>query len=188
MNLKLARCSVFISPVFMGMITVLLVIDQTGLMGAMLGAMLLHEIGHLAIMAWFGCFPKEILLLPFEINIAADQSCATMFQQFCISAGGIVMNVLAFLLVRGEFGNINLYLALFNALPLYSMDGYQMVALLLYTKKRWLFVISFVTTLVLAVLGIWLVWVHKNPMLLLFVVYLLALGVGEKRKHTVVEK
>lgn len=188
MKFKIAGCWVFISPVFMGMLTILLVIDQTGLMGTMLCAMLLHEVGHLTVMAWFGCFPREILLLPFEINIASDQSCATLFEKFCISAGGIGMNLLAFSLIKGEFGTINLYLALFNALPLYSMDGYQMVSLLLYQKKQLVFMITLVTTTVVTGVGVWLVLVHKNPMLLLFIVYLIALGFGEKRKHTVVEK
>ncbi len=182
MRTKLGNCQVFISPVFMGMLTILLVIDQTNLMGTMLVAMLLHEIGHLVVMWWCGCFPKEILLLPFEINISADQSCATALETFFIALGGIGANLLAWLLMGGTFGNINLYLALFNALPLYSMDGYQILSIMLYHKKFWVFGVSMVTTIALVLFGSWLLLVHKNPMLLLFVVYLLALGFGEKRK------
>ncbi len=50
----------------MGMLTVLLVIDQTGLMGRLLGAMAIHEAGHLTMMVLVGCSPKEIRFLPFE--------------------------------------------------------------------------------------------------------------------------
>jgi stage IV sporulation protein FB len=112
----------------MGMITILLCIDQTQMMGLVLGAMAIHELGHVTMMILVGCPPREIRFLPFEINIVSDQSCSSAWEQFSISVGGIIINLLVFLVFIGEpFGYVNLYLALFNALPLYSMDGYQIL-------------------------------------------------------------
>ncbi len=185
MRAKLFGCELFVSPVFMGMLTILLVIDKTGWMGYLLGAMAIHELGHLVMMIMVGCTPREMRFLPFEINIVADQSCACPWERFCISVGGIIMNVLVFLVFIGEaFGYINLYLALFNALPLYSMDGYQMLSLLFGQKRNFVFGISAIATLVVLGFGCWLLIVGKNPMLILFSIYLLALGVMEKRKVT----
>ena len=183
MRVKLLGCELFISPVFMGMLTILLLIDRTGLMGCVLGAMAIHELGHLLMMVIMGVPPREMRFLPFEINIVSDQSCASSWERFCIAVGGIIFNLLVFLVFIGEtFGYINLYLALFNALPLYSMDGYQILTLLLDRKKKWVFGISAIITLVVLLFGCWLSIVEKNPMLILFSIYLLAVGVMEKRK------
>ncbi len=185
MKWKLGNCTVFVSPVFMGMLTVLLVIDQTGLMGYLLGAMALHELGHLTMMILVGCPPREIRFLPFEINIVADQSCASSWERFCISVGGVIVNFLVCLVFVGEpFGYINLYLALFNALPLYSMDGYQILSIVFGRKSRLVFGVSATITLLILGIGGWMLIARKNPMLLLFSVYLLALGAMEKRKVT----
>ncbi len=180
---KLFGCELFISPVFVGMLTILLVIDRTGLMGWVLGAMAIHETGHLLMMILIGYPPREMRFLPFEINIVADQSCANPWERFCIAMGGIVFNLLVFLVFIGEgFGYINLYLALFNALPLYSMDGYQMLTVLLKGKKKIVFVVSAIATLGIFGFSCWLLIARKNPMPILFSIYLLALGVTEKRK------
>lgn len=185
MRARLFGCELFISPVFMGMLTILLVIDRTGFMGYVLGAMAIHELGHLVMMIMVGCTPREMRFLPFEINIVADKSCASSWEQFCISVGGMIINLLVFLVFIGEvFGYINLYLALFNALPLYSMDGYQILSLLFGRKRSLVFGVCAITTLLVFSLGCWLLIAKKNPMLLLFALYLLALGIMEKRKYT----
>ena len=108
MRVKLLGCELFISPVFMGMLTILLLIDRTGLMGCVLGAMAIHELGHLLMMVIMGVPPREMRFLPFEINIVSDQSCAQSRERFCIAVGGIIFNLLVFLVFIGEaFGYIN---------------------------------------------------------------------------------
>lgn len=182
MRFSLARCQIFVSPIFMGMITILLILDQSGTMGATLGAMVIHELGHLVVMGVVGCFPQKIYLLPFEINLVSDQSGNSMGERFCISFGGILANVLVWLFVGGKFGNINFFLALFNGLPLYSMDGYQILCQVFRNQIGWVYGISGITTLLVLCLGVWLLVVNHNPMLLLFIIYLLGVGVVEKRK------
>ena len=185
MRVKLFGCVLWISPVFMGMITILLCVDQTKMMGLMLGAMAIHELGHVTMMILVGCSPREIRFLPFEINIVSDQSCSSSWEQFSISVGGIIINLLVFLVFIGEsFGFLNLYLALFNALPLYSMDGYQILTHWFGKKSLVTLGICTLFTLVVLVGGGWLLLKEKNPMLFLFALYLLVVGVGEKRKNT----
>lgn len=185
MRIKLWNCYLFISPVFMGMITLFLLIDQTGLMNGLLVAMLIHELGHLVMMILLGYPPREVRFLPFEINVIADQSTASSYERFCISVGGIVANLLVgFAFLGKPFGYVNFYLALFNALPLYSMDGYQILSLLAGQKRKIVFWISAGITLMVLGVGLWLLIGKNNPMLLLFGIYLFSLGFMEKRKGT----
>ena len=179
---KVLGCNLVISPIFMGMITIILMIDGTGLMVDTLGAMLVHELGHLLVLWWVGCFPKEIRLLPFEINVIAPKTTVGIGQEIFISAAGVMANLLVFGCVPSSFGQINLYLAIFHALPLYSLDGYQVFALIFGEKSLILAALSRGTAAVLLFLGVGLLVYGHNPMLLLFLLYLSVVGFGEKRK------
>jgi Zn-dependent protease len=177
-------CKIVISPLFTGMITLMLLIDTTGLMGLLLATMLIHEAGHLFFMAWFGCLPKEICFLPFEIKMVAEKTPAIRFQQVLVSAGGILANLLTCLISFGDFRVVNLFLACFNGLPVFSMDGYQLLVVLcsFFDKLQWIpQVCSWITITCLAVFGAWSLIHSRNPSLLLFCLYMGILTLKTKR-------
>ncbi len=184
MTVRLFGCILYISPVFMGMVTILMMVDTTGMMGIMLTAMLLHEIGHLLFMAVFHCLPTAIWLLPFEINMVNSRPPAKIHQRLLISLGGIAVNLLAYFLFPSPFGIMNGALAVFQLLPLYSMDGYQLLELCL---SRFSFgsaatkCVSVITAGVALAFGVGLLVTSQNPMLLLFAVYMIVLGMKENR-------
>jgi len=185
MKFRLGNCHIFVSPLFTGMITIMLLIDQTGMMGVFLGAVLLHELGHVLFMIWFGCLPNHIQLLPFEINIIAHRSPPFRWQRILLASGGILAGLIVGIAVRGEFGIVNLFLAGFNSLPIFSMDGYQIIWLLLgnfrYGRQVLLFV-SWITMAIIAAIGSWLLVQHHNPLLLLFCIYMSVLQIRQKRQ------
>lgn len=187
MTLRLFGCRITVSPLFMGMVTVTLLIDTTGMMGLLLGAMLLHEAGHLVWMALFRCLPKEICFLPFEINMIADEVALSRRQQGLIAAGGIFMNGLFFLVCPGPFGRINLFLAVFNGLPVYSMDGWQLLCLLIggFAHGEGIMrSVCVVTATGLLLVSVGMLVKEHNPMLLLFLLYMGLLGIREKKMQT----
>lgn len=191
MTLHIRHCSVYISPLFMGMITLMLLIDRTGIMNLLLAAMLLHEAGHLLFMGLFDCLPNKIILLPFEINIVASKTPSFLWQEWLISGAGIFANGIAFLLFNGDFAKVNLFVAIFNSLPIVSMDGFQMLSLLLDSLrygKEVLWIISAITIIGVAAAGGWMLWRFHNPLLLLFGIYMGLFSIRCRKNNPIVEK
>lgn len=176
MKFVLFGCHVTVSPLFVGMLALLFFYDTASILIFTLLAMLWHELGHLVCMALCGTPPLQICLLPFEINLVQKQEASSSFRQAMIAAGGILFNLLGHaLFANTPFGAANLFLALFHALPLISLDGYQLLylALMKINKgKLLLFWVSLITLLMLTILGIYLLWRSHNPMLLLFCLYM----------------
>jgi Zn-dependent protease len=107
-----------------------------------------------------------------------------IFQQFLIAAGGILGNLVSLFFFDGNFFVVNLFLAGFSALPIYSMDGYQLICLLCSISPKVSVVpkiISTITIVLVAVIGVWLLFSKKTPMLLLFCLYMVILEVKAKR-------
>ncbi len=184
MRFRLGRCEITVSPLFTGFITILLFIDRTGTMSLFLLAVLIHEAGHFLFLAWFQCLPVAIWLLPFEINVVSPATAVSRLQQVLISLGGVFGGVLAGVLTRGNFSMVNWFLAGFSALPVYSMDGYQV--LLLLCDRMWyqyaVRLLSIITISAIAGIGVWVFLCNHNPMLLLFCVYMSVLQIRTKRR------
>ncbi|MBR6549001.1 MAG: hypothetical protein IKT68_05590 [Clostridia bacterium] len=184
MRFRLGRCEITVSPLFTGFITILLFIDRTGTMSLFLLAVLIHEAGHFVFLAWFQCLPVAIWLLTFEINVVSPATAVSRLQQVLISLGGVFGGVLAGVLTRGDFSMVNWFLAGFSALPVYSMDGYQV--LLLLCDRMWyqyaVRLLSIITISAIAGIGVWVFLCNHNPMLLLFCVYMSALQIRTKRR------
>ena len=177
-------CAVTVSPLFTGWLTLLLLVDTTGMMSRLLPAVALHEAGHLLFLAWFDCLPRQITLSLFEVNMVMGTRSLARREQLLVSAGGVLANGLAALAFAGGFRRANLYLAAFNLLPLFSMDGYQMIEELCrpWPRLRALApVLSLVTVAVLAGIGIWLLVTARKPMLLLFCLYMATLQIRRQR-------
>lgn len=182
MTFHLFNCKITISPLFPGVITLLLLVDTTGMMSRMLLAVMLHECGHLAFMTGFGCLPKAVVFSPFEVNMVAGNRVLTPWQQALVSAGGILSNCVAAAAVSGDLRMINIFLAVFNGLPIFSMDGYQLLELLLGKGSLGLTLLSTVVLGAVGLFGCWLFWKAHNPLLLLFCSYLSVLQIRGQRR------
>lgn len=133
MTFRIFNVNVEISVPFTVILAFLLINDKTGLMSASLVAVLLHEIGHLAVMVLYRCQPQSIKLSSAGILICGSAFC-TSCENILISLSGPVSNLL-FTLIFYLFSKIFcstlfLYFAavqfivgIVNLLPIKGLDG-----------------------------------------------------------------
>ncbi len=148
---------------------------------------LLHESGHLLAMKISKIKIKEIKILPFGIDIKKAPSVSSYKTDILISSAGVLTNVLLIILGRtlfkipesNTFILSNYLLVLINVLPIKSLDGGQMLELLLLLKlspetaEKIMSVLSLITLTLLGCIAIWLlINTSYNFTLLLMCMYL----------------
>lgn len=176
----------------MVLITALLLADD---IGATLYGMLaaeIHELGHIFAMTLKQSKPQQINLRAFSIDIVdANRVRQDYNSDVFILLAGPTLNVLfgvILYLLHGllevvwlrAFANANLFLAIFNLLPIEQLDGGQIVYNLLLRKlstknaERVSFFVSFIVLFPLAILGFYILLLSKyNFSLLFFSVFLM---------------
>lgn len=154
-------------------------------------AIALHEGGHLLIMARYEYFPKRIKIALFAIDIIdSERQQRSRKENLLIIFFGPFANFICFLCgyllyLNGiecflPFAAANLSVGLFNCLPVMSLDGGQLLYLLLSRRfsrdisEKMVDVCTFLCIFPLAALGFLVLLRSKNNFSLLFVsVYLL---------------
>ena len=151
----------------------------------------IHESGHLIAMRRYGYFPKRIKISLFAIDItdSARQE-RTAKQNLFIIFFGPFANFICFLCgyllyLKGivqllPFAAANLSVGLFNSLPVLSLDGGQLLWLLLCRRcapasaERIINALTFACIFPLAALGFCLLLRERNVSLLFVSAYLIA--------------
>ncbi len=154
-------------------------------------SLIIHEAGHLTAMSILGFSPKRIKLSPFEISISDNSRyCRRFFDNFLIILCGPLFNFICFTLLYllyllcydalFPFAAVNLSVGLFNILPVMSLDGGQLLYLILSRRlseesaEKVVNIITFVFIFPLAALGFLLLFKSRYNFSLLFVcVYLI---------------
>lgn len=156
-------------------------------------AILLHEAGHMLFMCMFGYKPDKINISLFEISISdKSRHQRTFFQNFLIIFFGPVANFICFILfyLLYLFSNeiflplavANLSVGLFNLLPVLSLDGGQLLYILLCrcisdrTAEKVVDIVTFIFIFPLSALGFLLLFNSKYNFSLLFVCVYLVLS------------
>lgn len=133
MKFKLLGSEIYISFLFVAVISLMLATDKTGLALPTLFAVSLHEIGHLLAMWIVGTPPKSIRLIPASVQITRSIS-SRYKNDIIVALSGPLVNFALFLTLYINyliFGNegilyyslINLIVGLFNLLPVTGLDG-----------------------------------------------------------------
>ena len=143
---------------------------------------LFHELGHLLFIL---ITKQKINSLTFDacvININLKSDFSTELDNLLISSGGCLFNLI-FLIVSVIFGLdnyivVNLSLLIFNLLPIYGLDGYD-ILLCTKIKHKYLNVISLIFNVILLLFGLLLIY-FKNYTILIISIYLLIL-----KKHSI---
>lgn len=152
-------------------------------------AVILHELGHIICLFFFGHRPKAIHLSLAGAAIEADCKWIPYRKEILIFLSGPLGNLIgcaaAFFLIRMEFRQeflffffCNALLGIFNLLPLPGLDGERALFALLCLRiemdsaERCLFAISHITLLFCSVGAIFLFFKEKNPSLLIFLLWL----------------
>lgn len=133
MRFRFLGTEIYISFLFMAVITLMLAFDKTGLVLPTLVAVLLHETGHLFIMWVKGMAPKRIKLIPASVQITNSFS-RCYRNDIAIALAGPAVNFLFFgvlyynyLCYKNEgtlyFALLNLLIGGYNMLPIKGLDG-----------------------------------------------------------------
>ena len=185
MRLRIFGLPISITFPFSALITFLLYIDRTGLMGYSLLAVALHELGHLAAMHAVRAKPSGLELSLRGVLIVSP-AVPGAAQQLLIAVSGPLANGLfggLFLLLGWHAaGAVQLIVALYNLLPIRGLDGgsilYALLCLFGAGEKVWICTLcSFVTAGAVLVFGLQMLMLNgSNISLLLLGVYLLLLN------------
>lgn len=153
-------------------------------------AIIIHESGHIILMCIFGYAPEKIKISLFEISISDRKRQERSFiQNFLIIFFGPFSNFICFILfyllylIGNDFflyaAAANLSVGLFNILPVMSLDGGQLLYLVLCRffsesiSRRVVNVITFIIIFPLAFFGFILLFNSKyNFSLLIVCIYL----------------
>lgn len=187
-------CTFTVSFPFLTIITLLLLVDNNGTMIYGVIAALIHELGHIFAMIISGCKPQKISFRAFDINIVDTDRIKRSYNDdiFILSAGpisNIIFCIVLYIVYRltGYMWIIkpiyeNIFIAIFNILPIESLDGGQIVFNLLCRKlniktaANFTVLISFMVLLPVAILGFYILIVSKyNFSLLLLSCYLMGI-------------
>ncbi len=152
---------------------VLFVITSTKYFGTQtliifIAALILHEGGHLLAMKLCGYRDVSLLFLPFLGAVAtAHKDDATLTQRFCVALAGplpglILGLVLAIIFKDASYSTwvkqaswILICLNLFNLLPIYPLDGGQIIDILLFSRFPYSDVVfKAIGAIVISLLGI----------------------------------
>lgn len=151
----------------------------------------LHEIGHLIALKHYKRSVDEIILFPYGGIIKYNNSLnKPIKEEIIISLSGLFVNVILLVLLR-PFKNLyeyNLYVLVFNALPIYPLDGGKLFELLLnkfFPFKKCLKIMPIISLIEVIVLYVLTIIFVKRINALLILTFLLVQNIKEIRikKH-----
>ena len=133
MKFKLLGTEIYISFLFIALLTFMLATDRTGLIIPTIFAVIIHEFGHLFTMWTLECSPKEIKFIPTSVQIIRSFSIKP-YGETAIAFSGPAASIAVFLALYLIFLNsqsntvlqfslLNLIIGLFNLLPVKGLDG-----------------------------------------------------------------
>ena len=186
MKLKIAKIKIEISFTLICIAGICVILGITSGFVWCAAAVLIHEAGHLLMMIKLGFLPGKIKISAFEIKIFdSKRQSRSEKQNFFIIFSGPAVNFICFipfyllyLLGNGNFlpfALANLSVGLFNSLPVLSLDGGQIIFILLKRRlnparaEKIVDIITLITIFPLAVLGFAVLFMSKYNFSLLFI-------------------
>lgn len=185
-------CRVTFSVYFLVLITCMLALDSTGLTVLALFCVVIHEMGHGLVLCLYRVHATQISFHLFGVDIQADKRRRLSYRQEAVLAlAGILANlllcgVMAVLCWLDVWRNpaqavfsMSLFLAVFNALPIGSLDGGRALEALIcihatpQAAGRVLQVCSALFLIPIGAYGFWLLIHAHNVTLVAAFVYLL---------------
>lgn len=133
---------------------------------ALIAVLVFHEYGHLRAMKKFGLPTKGMYLIPFFGGIAVGDLPRTQWESLYISMMGPVYGLLMtgvffgiYLATGSHFcglvASVSALLNLFNMIPVHPLDGGQVVKALVFSRRNYLALISFLIVSALCLVVSW---------------------------------
>jgi len=185
LKFKFFGCTINITLFFMAMLALLLYFDKSGMMLLGIGAIFIHETGHLIMMKALRRMPEEIILQPAGVIIKTKTGLTGYHGDILIALSGCAANGIAAILSSLIYVNnrsivfllyslINTIMALFNLIPVEGLDGGDVLRFLLQKKlsitkaDKIVKVISFAFIVIIIIFGIYLVLCKQFNVTILF--------------------
>ena len=184
-----------LSLLFPAAVVILLTLDQTGIAAWCLAASVMHEFGHFAAMYAFGSRPSSVNIGFFGVAVKRNPGISVNHaESMLIALAGPAVNLVSFIILYSLTGwtvpvIVHLIMALFNLLPVESLDGgqalYYAMAEPLGEEKaeRVVFLMSVLLLIPLATAGFFLLLHSRYNFTLLAVSLYLGLLIAFKRKN-----
>ncbi len=155
MKIKLLNFNIYISFTAIALFALIIISNKlTGYLYCFL-SILVHEAGHLIAMFLCKCSPDSLEISVFNIKIVHNnRPNVKLTKDIFITLSGPLFNFLAcliFLNININFAYVNLFIGLFNLLPSKSLDGGQLLYLILsryFLPKRINLIIDILTIIV----------------------------------------
>ncbi|MGN0550390.1 MAG: site-2 protease family protein [Acutalibacteraceae bacterium] len=186
MSFRLFGCKISLSFPLLCALCIVFIVDKSGISAICCVSAVLHELGHIAAMYLLKTKPCCVKLTLFDINIQDNCKYKRSFKsELFVILSGAAVNLIFSSAAYGlfcltdirellHFSGSNLFLAMFNLLPVESLDGGCAVFLFLQRvvdadkAEKILEVISFLFLLPLAVIGFIILLKSKYNFTLLF--------------------
>ncbi len=186
-SFSVGKTKIYISFSFTICITLLALLDKSGLLFVSFIAVFMHEIGHYIALKTLGIKSIEIsfVLAAVKLNI---QEHIDNKRLAIIAGAGPLFNLLLSGLIFTEshyikcFGAANLLLFIFNILPVSNLDGGDILRYFLCSmfkengEKIFKYVSIIVITLFFAPIGVFFMLNFSNPTILLVGIYLIIMS------------
>lgn len=183
MNIKFFGVKIYISYLFVAIITLMLFFDRTGLIIPLGIAVFFHETAHFVAMKKLKCAPSEILLIPGSVRIQSKSNYNLKNDNIVLLCGPL-SNILlfAFLYIFGFYRNaaVQLVVGVYNLLPAKGLDGGSILYNFLIKKTKLSYakiiytVVSLCVGLAFIVLNLFFVFAkNMNLSFLIFGIYII---------------
>ena len=189
MKFKAGKCRVFISFSFFAAAIIMITTGKSEAYFRILYFAFFHELGHTAVLFVFGYKILSVSLTAFGARLECERfDDADCFTKALVWLSGAFVNLLfvgAFSVIGGYENEVtnNLFLALFNLLPYYGFDGHNALVCIteelsanrktVHTVKH---ISSITVVLVFTSLNIFLIFVKKPDLMLIFMNFYLIFG------------
>lgn len=118
---------------YFALLTVVLIIDKTGGIFCCFLASFFHEIGHLIAIILLKQKVNRVEFSFFDVKICSSYN-VSLSKELIIVLSGVTFNLILFIFfyrIIPMFALANLFIGLFNALPVSTLDGGQAINILL---------------------------------------------------------
>ncbi|MGN0489114.1 MAG: site-2 protease family protein [Ruminococcus sp.] len=191
MTLKIKSISIIISFPAIALVTLIIVTNFLTNYLLCFIAIIIHESAHLIAMYICGSKPRAFEISLFDIKIIENNRLTLSFyKDIIITLSGPVINILMyflFLYIDIPFAYVNLFLGLFNLLPCASLDGGQVIYLILSKRiserltERIIDILTLITLFPIFVVGIIVLFNSNYNFSLLFLCLYLLLSLFIKK-------
>lgn len=201
MQFEIMGCRIKISFCFVLFLTTVMIMDKSGAIIWSMAAAITHELAHVFMMIVVGNRPKEINCSLFDINICDSSRMSGNYKKdiLILIAGPTsnffmgLMYYCLYIITREEFLLIpcieNVVIGALNSLPIASLDGGQLLYIIVSTKinvqmaERVVQIVSIIFILPLFILGFYMLIQSKyNFSMLLVASYLIFVVISKTDK------